>query len=285
MQERRLIRIAHSPDADDAFMFYGLTHGLIDSGPFEIEHVLADIESLNQAAFEGRYEVTAVSVHALAHLTDRYGLSVVGGSFGDGYGPRLVARGEMGREELAGKPIAIPGRFTTAALALRLWLDDTPAELVEVPFDQIMERVKGGEVAGGVIIHEGQLTYRDEGLRLVVDLGEWFGEISGGLPLPLGVNAVRLDLGEEAARRLVGLMRESIAYALSHRQEALSYALRFGRGIDRKRADRFVGMYVNELTLNMGERGRRAIELLLSMARERELVPEPKRLSVFEPLL
>jgi len=266
------IRIAHSPDSDDAFMFWALSQGVLDTDGIEVEHVLADIETLNQAAFEGRYEVTALSLHAYAHLHDRYQLMPSGASFGAGYGPVVVAKERFEREDLTGMEVAIPGRLTTAALALKLWQPAVSTRVV--PFDEILDVVARGEAAAGVVIHEGQLTYGEQGLHAVVDLGAWWKAETGG-PLPLGANGIRRDLPEETKRLLCRLLRESIDCGLSHRQEALDYALRYARGIedDRARADRFVGMYVNEWTRDYGDAGRAAVQHLLDRGHEAGLLP------------
>ena len=266
------IRIAHSPDSDDAFMFYGLASGRVPANGFELEHVLADIESLNRAAFDGTYEITAVSFHAYAHLTDRYILLPHGASMGDRYGPVVVARKD-GPSSLSGTRVAVPGELTTAFLALRLF--DPDVRHVVVPFDQIQEKVHSGEVAAGLLIHEGQLTYADEGLRKIVDLGEWWAERTAGLPLPLGGNVIRRDLGANAISTLSRLLHDSIAYGLEHRDEAVRYAMQFGRGLDRARTDQFVGMYVNGLTLEYGDRGREAVRRLLGDAQAAGLLPKP----------
>jgi 1,4-dihydroxy-6-naphthoate synthase len=266
------VRIAHSPDSDDAFMFYGLASGRVPSNGFELEHVLADIETLNRAAFEGTYEVTAVSFHAYAHLTDRYVLLPHGASMGDGYGPIVVARAG-GPESLAGVRVAVPGELTTAFLTLKLF--EPRVEHVVMPFDQIQDRVREGEVEAGLLIHEGQLTYADEGLKKVADLGEWWSDRTGGLPLPLGGNVIRRDLGPTTIGTLSRMLRDSIAYALENRTEAVEYAMQFGRGLDRARTDRFVGMYVNSLTLDYGERGREAVTRLLGDAQRAGLLPRP----------
>jgi 1,4-dihydroxy-6-naphthoate synthase len=273
MPEPVKIRIAHSPDSDDAFMFYALTQGLLDSEGLEIDHVLSDIESLNQAAFEGTYEITALSFHAYAHLADRYAIMPSGASFGDGYGPVVVARAETSDEALAGARFAIPGRLTTAYLALQLWRPGV--EAVETPFDRILDVVESGEAAAGVVIHEGQLTFGDRGLRSVVDLGEWWRGETGG-PLPLGCNGIRKDLDLELQSRLCRLLTESIAYALDHREEALDFALRYARDLeaDRARADRFVGMYVNDWTRSYGDAGRRAVQLLLDRGHQAGVLPQ-----------
>ena len=264
------IRIAHSPDSDDAFMFYGLASGRVPSNGFELEHVLSDIETLNRAAFEGTYEITAVSFHAYAHLTDRYILLPHGASMGDRYGPVVVARKD-GPSSLKGIRVAVPGELTTAFLTLRLF--DPAVDHVVVPFDQIEAKVQSGEVAAGLLIHEGQLTYADEGLKKIVDLGEWWADRTHGLPLPLGGNVIRRDLGAKAIATLSRLLHDSIAYGLAHREEAVQYAMQFGRGLDRARTDQFVGMYVNGLTLDYGDRGREALRRLLGDAQAAGLLP------------
>jgi 1,4-dihydroxy-6-naphthoate synthase len=266
------IRIAHSPDSDDAFMFYGLASGKVPAPGFELEHVLSDIETLNRAAFEGRYEITAVSFHAYAHLTDRYILLPHGASMGDRYGPVVVARGD-GPTSLNGVQVAVPGELTTAFLTLKLF--QPGVQHIVMPFDQIQEKVHTGEVAAGLLIHEGQLTYEQEGLRKIVDLGEWWADRTGGLPLPLGGNVIRRDLGAAAIATLSRMLHDSIAYALNHRDEAVQYAMQFGRGLDRERTDAFVGMYVNHLTLDYGERGRSAVTRLLNDAQAAGLLPRP----------
>jgi 1,4-dihydroxy-6-naphthoate synthase len=266
------ITVAHSPDSDDAFMHYGLASGKVPTDGLEFDHLLADIETLNQAAFEGKYEVSAVSFHAYAHLTDKYLLLPHGSSMGDDYGPIVVARVD-GPSTTKGITVAVPGTLTTALLALRIF--DPGVEYVLMPFDRIQDAVRNGEVAAGLLIHEGQLTYQDEGLKKIVDLGEWWAERTGGLPLPLGGNVIRRDLGAATISTVSRLLHDSIAYALNHRQEALDYALQFGRGLDRTKADRFVGMYVNELTLEYGERGRNALKRLLDEAWEKRLLPKP----------
>ena len=266
------ITVAHSPDSDDAFMHYGIASGKVPSDEIEFSHLLADIETLNRAAFEGTYEVTAVSFSAYAQLTDRYLLLPHGSSMGDDYGPVVVARTD-GPSSTKGITVAVPGELTTAYLALRIY--DPDVTCVMMPFDRIQDAVREGEVAAGLLIHEGQLTYQDEGLKKIVDLGEWWSERTGGLPLPLGGNVIRRDLGPDTIREVSRLLHGSIAYALEHRQEALDYALQFGRGLDRAKADRFVGMYVNELTLEYGDRGRTAVARLLDDAWEQRLIPKP----------
>jgi 5,8-dihydroxy-2-naphthoate synthase len=270
-----LIRLGHSPDPDDAFMFWGLASGTVDPRGFEFEHVLADIQSLNEWALEGRLEVTALSLHAYPYVQDRYALLPHGASMGSGYGPVVVAREPMSKDELAGVRISVPGRMTTAFLVLRLYLGDF--EYREAPFDRILEQVVEGRADAGLLIHEGQLTYGSHGLEKVVDLGEWW-LLETGLPLPLGVNAARRDLGEDVLRELSAVLEESIRSGLENRQEALAYAGQFGRGLDAELTDRFVGMYVNELTQDYGDEGRSAVEELLRRGQEIGAFPEPVRL-------
>ncbi len=270
-----LIRIAHSPDADDAFMHHAVVNGKVGAPGLAFEEVLADIQTLNERARKGTYEVTAVSLHAFAYLDDRYALLNSGASLGDGYGPVVIARRALARGELAGMRVATPGRLTSARLALQLW--QPAVEPVDMDFDAVMGAVERGELDAGVIIHEGQLTYGDQGFAKVVDLGEWWtGET--GTPLPLGGNAIRRDLGEALMRRVAGVLEASIRYALEHREEALDHALAFGRGLDRGKGDRFVGMYVNSSTLDYGERGRRGVELFYRRAAAAGLIPRAPRL-------
>jgi len=264
------ITVAHSPDSDDAFMFYGLASGRVSNEGLEIEQVLADIETLNRAAFDGQYEVTAVSVHAYAHLHETYALLPHGASMGDNYGPMVVVR-EDGPRTLDGVRVAIPGTLTSAWLALQLHRPGLDYEVM--PFDQILEAVRDGRAEAGLLIHEGQLTYADEGLRKVVDLGEWWFERTGGLPLPLGGNVIRRDLGDEMMRKVSRILHASIKCALDNRQDAVDYAIQFGRGLDRAKTDRFVGMYVNALTLDYGDRGREAVRRFLAEAWEKRLIP------------
>jgi 1,4-dihydroxy-6-naphthoate synthase len=266
------IHVAHSPDSDDAFMFYALAEGKIDTEGLTYVHELQDIESLNQRALRGELEVTAVSIHAYAYLADRYALLPHGSSMGDKYGPRLVALKPYTRESIKGKRIAIPGPLTTAYLALRLYQPDFVA--VPMAFDRIEEAVQKGQVDLGLIIHEGQLTYADDGLALVADMGEWwFGET--GLPLPLGGNVVRKDLGPDLIKKVSRHLRASIAYSLDHRKAALDHAMKFARGLDRTKADEFVGMYVNDWTLDYGDRGREAVRALLRRGVEAGIIPKP----------
>ncbi len=267
------IRVGHSPDSDDAFMFYALTHDKVDTEGLRFVHQLEDIETLNQRALRGELEVSAVSIHAFAHLADRYALLASGSSMGDRYGPTLVAREPMALADLKGRTIAIPGRLTTAYLTMQLCLGkETP--VVVLPFDEILPAVAEGRVEAGLLIHEGQLYYGEKGLHKVVDLGEWWHEQTG-LPLPLGGNVVRRDLGEAMVTRVARLIKESIRYALEHREEALEYALRYARDLEPALADRFVGMYVNDWTIDYGPKGREAVRTLLGRAAEAGLVPGP----------
>lgn len=280
MTDVRDITVGHSPDADDAFMFYALAHDKLDTGGLRFRHVIEDIESLNQRALKGEFEVTAISFHAYAYLADRYALLPHGASMGERYGPLVVAREKLGGDGLRGKRVAAPGRLTTATLVLRLYEPSVAIEIV--PFDRIMDEVRQGGVEAGVLIHEGQLTYAQAGLTQVVDLGEWWDDRTGGLPLPLGGNAVRRDLGRETIARVSRLLRDSIAYGLAHREEALQYALQYGRGMPTAMADAFVGMYVNDLTLDGGPRGRAAVERLFDEAFERKLIPHMVRAEFVE---
>ena len=271
----QLIRVAHSPDSDDAFMFYALSEGKIDTGNLRYEHELSDIESLNQRALNGELEVTAVSIHAYAYLHRSYALLNSGSSMGDGYGPRLVSLApppDDPRSAIRGKRIAVPGKFTTAYLALKIYQPDFTE--VVVPFDQIENAVHGGEVDLGLLIHEGQLTYADDGLHLWADMGEWW-LADTGLPLPLGGNVVRRDLGDAVTTQIARDLKASIVYGLEHRAPALAHAKQFNRGIGDERTDTFVGMYVNHWTVDYGPRGRQAVQALLDRAWEAQLIPEP----------
>jgi 1,4-dihydroxy-6-naphthoate synthase len=268
---RRIIRVAHSPDSDDAFMFYALATGQIDTDGIQFVHELQDIETLNRRALAGELEVTAVSIHAYAYLADRYALLPHGASMGEGYGPRLVARQPLGRDDLRRVRIAVPGTLTSAYLALKLFIPD--AQTAVVPFDRIIDDVAAGRADAGLIIHEGQLTYGDAGLHLIADLGEWWAAETGGLPLPLGGNVIRRDLGDELIARVSRLLRGSIAYSLEHRAEAIAHARQYGRGLDERQTDEFVGMYVNQRTLDYGEDGRHAVQLFLDRGFEAGLIP------------
>jgi 5,8-dihydroxy-2-naphthoate synthase len=264
------ISLAHSPDSDDAFMFYGLARGKVDSGDLEIGHCLGDIETLNRQAKEGVHEVTAISFHAYPYVADRYALMPCGGSIGDGYGPLLVAREPLEAGDLGSRTVAVPGTLTTAYLALRLYAPGAQTRVV--PFDRILDEVREKRADVGLIIHEGQLTFGGHGLVRVADLGAWWRDETG-LPLPLGGNAVRRDLGANLMRRLTRLVRATVRYSLDHRAEALEYAMSFARGMDPAVADRFVGMWVNDMTVDCGERGRRAVQALLDRGHEGGIIP------------
>ncbi len=264
------IRIAHSPDSDDAFMFYALAKDKIATGKFHFSHTLQDIETLNRKALNGEFEITAISFHAYVYIADKYVLLPSGASMGDRYGPMVVAREPWNQEQLRGKKIGIPGTMTTAYLALKLFLPDF--EAIVIPFDRIMDAVQNKTIDAGLIIHEGQLTYASYKLNKIVDLGElWYQKTK--LPLPLGGNVVRRDLGKEDIREISRLLKESIQYSLTHRKEALEYAMQYARDLDAQTADKFVGMYVNERTLDYGEEGRRAVQLLFDMASEAKMIP------------
>jgi 1,4-dihydroxy-6-naphthoate synthase len=265
------IRIAHSPDSDDAFMFYALAANKLPTAEYSFTHRLEDIETLNRKALQGEYEVTALSIHAYAYVAKQYALLSSGASMGDRYGPMVVSREAWEPGEMQGRRIAIPGTMTTAYLALKLYQPDFIP--VVMPFDKIMEAVERREVEGGLLIHEGQLTYRQSGLQKVLDLGEWWHSCTG-LPLPLGGNGIRRDLGPKHIRQISRLIKASIQHALEHRQEALEHALSYARGLDRREADQFVSMYVNQRTLDYGEEGRRAVRLLLEEAHTHGLIPE-----------
>jgi 1,4-dihydroxy-6-naphthoate synthase len=267
------ITVAHSPDSDDAFMHYALARHKLDAGELNFEHVLQDIQTLNQRAADGLYEVTAISIHAYAYVADKYALLPHGASMGESYGPMIVARENFSREEIKKQTVAVPGTMTSAYLALKLFAPDIATTVM--PFDEILPAVERGEVAAGLLIHEGQLTYGDAGLHNIIDLGVWWAEETGGLPLPLGGNAIRRDLGPELISKVSHLLRESIRYALEHREEALDYALEFARGMEERPqlADRFVGMYVNQRTLDYGEDGRRATQLFLDRGFEAGVIP------------
>jgi 1,4-dihydroxy-6-naphthoate synthase len=266
------IHLAHSPDSDDAFMFYALADGQIDTQGISYVHELQDIETLNGRALRGELDVTAVSIHAYAYLSDQYALLPHGASMGDGYGPMLVSTKPMTREDIAGQRIAVPGLMTSAYLALRLFQPDFIP--VVVPFDQIEKAVLGGGVVAGLLIHEGQLTYKDDGLHLIDDMGAWWLEKTG-LPLPLGGNVIRKDMPRDLQKKVSRHLRESIAYGLDHRKNALDHAMRYARGLDRGKADTFVGMYVNDWTLDYGERGRRAIRLFLDEGVKSGVITRP----------
>jgi len=266
------IHLAHSPDSDDAFMFYALADGQIDTQGLSYVHELQDIETLNGRAMRGELDVTAVSIHAYAYLSDRYALLPHGASMGDGYGPMLVAKKPMTREQVSGRRVAVPGLMTSAYLALRLYQPDFVP--VVTPFDKIDESVQRGDVDAGLLIHEGQLTYKDEGLHLIADMGAWWKDKTG-LPLPLGGNVIRKDMPRDLQRKVSRHLRDSIAFGLQHRKNALDHAMRFARGLDRSKADEFVGMYVNDWTLDYGDQGRKAIRLFLDEGVKSGVITRP----------
>jgi 1,4-dihydroxy-6-naphthoate synthase len=265
------IHVAHSPDSDDAFMFYALATRKIDTGDINYVHLLSDIETLNRKALKGEYEVSAISIHAYAYMADRYALMSCGASMGRNYGPIVISGKPMNPNALAGKTVAIPGEMTTAWLALQLFEPKVKGEVV--PFDRILEEVQKGKYEAGLLIHEGQLTYRELGLHKVVDLGEWWLERTG-LPLPLGGNVIRRDLGPELMAQICSDIKKSIQYGLDHRDEGMAYAAQFSRGLDPSQVDRFIGMYVNETTLDYGSDGREAVALILKEAYEKKIIPK-----------
>jgi len=265
------IHVAHSPDSDDAFMFYALATRKIDTGDLNYVHVLSDIETLNRKALEGEYEVSAVSFHAYAYMADKYALLSCGASMGRNYGPIVVSGKPIRPDSLASKSVAIPGTLTTAFLTLRLFEPEIQYHVV--PFDKILDQVREGKYDAGLLIHEGQLTYRELGLHKVLDLGEWWLGTTG-LPLPLGGNVIKRDLGPALMKQVAEDIRRSIQYGLDHREEAMAYAIQFSRGLDLQRADRFVGMYVNDLTLDYGEEGREAVRRLLQEAYKNKIIPQ-----------
>jgi len=266
--------LGHSPDPDDAFMFYGLAQGLVDSGRWTFEHVLQDIQTLNERALRGELHVTAISIHAYPYVADKYVLTNCGASIGDGYGPVVVAPEPMAVASLRGKRIAVPGEMTTAFLVLNLLLGRGAFEHQVVMFDRILDHVAAGKADAGLIIHEGQLTYRRRNLHCLVDLGAWWRQETG-LPLPLGGNAIRRDLGEDNIRDVVAVLKRSIQYSLDHRREAVEYARQWARDMSADLADKFVGMYVNKWTLDYGDPGRAALRELLRRGHEAGLVPDP----------
>jgi len=271
MSEKKTITLAHSPDADDAFMFYGLAKGLVDSGDLEFVHKLQDIQSLNVDALNERYDVTAVSFGMYPRIADRYALLSSGSSIGDGYGPIVVSREPMEAEDLSNHRVAVPGENTSAFISLRLHTPDL--DWIAMDFSEIQEAVMDGEVAAGLLIHEGQLTYMEDGLHKVVDLGRWWKDLTG-LPLPMGGNAIRRGLEEDLMKKISMILRESIQYSLDHRDQALEYAMQFGRGLEKEKADRFVGMWVNEMTVDYGDLGRKAVRAFLTAASDAGLLPK-----------
>lgn len=267
------IHVAHSPDSDDAFMFYALAENKIETDGLEFTHVLKDIETLNRDALNEKYEISAVSIHAYAYLADKYALMGSGASMGENYGPMVVAKKGLNLKpsDIKNKKIAIPGTLTTAYLALKIF--EPNFEHIVVPFDQILDFVAAGKADAGLIIHEGQLQYQDLGFDLVLDLGKWWSEKTGGLPLPLGGNAVRRNLGPEMMHKLARIQKESIAYGLNHRKDALAHAMKYARDLTPENADTFVGMYVNDRTLDYKDDGRKAVQLILDMAFEKKIIP------------
>ena len=274
------LTLGHSPDPDDAFMFYGLAKELIPTHGFKFQHILQDIQTLNERATRGELDITAISIHAYAYVSNQYALLPSGASMGDGYGPMLVAPTQLSKAEIARKKIAAPGTMTSAFLALQLWLDKAAEELkyVVVPFDQIFETLRGGGADVGLIIHEGQLTYQNEGLQLCEDLGRWWGRENDGLPLPLGGNVVHKRFPPEERKTISEILTSSIRYSLDHRAEAVQHALQYARDMGRDLADKFVGMYVNHWTLDYGDKGRESIRRFLGRAFERGLLPRRQEL-------
>jgi 1,4-dihydroxy-6-naphthoate synthase len=268
---KQTISVAHSPDSDDAFMFYALATNKIETGNLEFEHVLKDIQTLNEEAHKGTYDVTAISFHAYAYVADKYALLPHGASIGDNYGPIVVANEDLHPSELSKVKIAVPGTLTSAFLALSIYNPDFKYEVI--PFDQIIEAVTSGKCDAGLLIHEGQLFYQNLGLHKVLDLGEWWHQHTDGLPLPMGGNAIKRDLSPDTIRKVSSLLKESIQYSLDNREDALAYAMQFARDMDPALADRFVAMWVNDLTLDYGERGREAVRRLLTEGHERGIIP------------
>jgi 1,4-dihydroxy-6-naphthoate synthase len=278
------LTLGHSPDPDDAFMFYGLAKDLIPTGNFRFQHILQDIQTLNERATRGELDITAVSIHAYAYVSTKYALLPSGASMGDGYGPMLVSKVRYSKEELAHKKIAVPGTMTSAFLAMQLWLG-IPARalnIVVVPFDQIFQTVREGRADVGLIIHEGQLTYQNEGLQVCEDLGAWWKRENDGLPLPLGGNVIHKRFSPEARSVISGILTQSIQFSLDHRAEAVNHALQYARDMGRDLADRFVGMYVNHWTLDYGDKGRESIRRFLNQAFEKGLIPHRQELEFVE---
>jgi 1,4-dihydroxy-6-naphthoate synthase len=275
-----ILTLGHSPDPDDAFMFYGLAKGLVPAHGFRFQHILQDIQTLNERATRGELDITAISIHAYAYVSDKYALLPTGASMGDGYGPMLVAKQKFSREEVARKKIAVPGTMTSAFLALQLWLDRPAKEFdyVVVPFDQIFATVRSGRAEVGLIIHEGQLTYQNEGLQVCEDLGIWWGRENEGLPLPLGGNVIHKRFTPPTRKAVSDVLTASIQYSLDHRPEAVQHALQYARDMGRDLADKFVGMYVNHWTLDYGEKGRESIRRFLSRGFEMGIIPQQPEL-------
>lgn len=273
--EKREITLGHSPDPDDAFMFYALATDKIDTEGLDFKHVIQDIETLNHRAMQSELDVTAISIHAYAYVLDKYALLTSGASMGDNYGPMIIARQKMDIDELRKVKIAVPGKMTTAYLTMRLCIGE--AETVVIPFDEIMDAVERGDADAGLLIHEGQLTYASRGFEKIIDLGEWW-KTETGLPLPLGGNAIKKSLGPELIDKVSRLLRQSIEYGLEHRQEGVRHSMTYARGMETDLTDKFVGMYVNDYTIDYGERGREAVKLLLARAHEAGIIPRPVEL-------
>jgi 1,4-dihydroxy-6-naphthoate synthase len=267
----RILRVGHSPDPDDAFMFYGLASGKVKLSGFSIEHFLEDIQSLNIRAMKGELEITAISAHAFPYVAQRYWIMETGASMGEGYGPVLVSKKYSTLEELQGKKVATPGTLTTASLLFKIFCEGISN--VDIPFDAIMEKVNDETYDAGLLIHEGQLTYKDEGFNKIIDFGELWSEKTNGLPLPLGLDVVRKDLGEENAKKISQGLKESIHFGYTHQKESIPYAMQWGRGINDELGERFVKMYVSELTINMGEGGKKALAFLFRLGFEKGLIP------------
>jgi 1,4-dihydroxy-6-naphthoate synthase len=267
----RILTVGHSPDPDDAFMFYGLASGNVRIDDFEVKHILGDIQTLNMRAMNGELEVTAISAHAFPYVRDHYWIMATGASMGEGYGPVLVSKQYSSLDELKGKTIATPGPLTTATLLFKIFTSGISN--VDIPFDRIMDAVADGTYDAGVLIHEGQITYESQGFKKILDFGELWEKETGGLPLPLGLDVVRKDLGEALARRISAGLRDSIHYGYTHQDESIPYALQWGRGIGRDLGEKFVKMYVSDLTIDMGEKGKRGLERLFNLAYEKKLIP------------
>lgn len=280
----RKLTLGHSPDPDDAFMFYALAEDLIPNGGYQFEHILQDIQTLNERATRGELDISAISIHAYAHVSEQYALLPAGASMGDGYGPMLVAKEKFTKEEIAGRKIAVPGTMTSAFLALQIWLDKPASEFdyIVVPFDEIFNAVNSGRADVGLIIHEGQLTYANEGLQVCADMGVWWGEINDGLPLPLGGNVIHKRHSPEARKAISDILTASIQYSLDHRDAAVEHALQYARDMGRDLADQFVGMYVNHWTLDYGDKGRESIRRFLAMGKKRGLIPAQPELEFVE---
>jgi len=277
---QRTLTLGHSPDPDDAFMFYGLARELIPTHGFRFEHILEDIQTLNERATRGELDISAISIHAYAYVCDQYALLPSGASMGDGYGPMLVAKQKFSRDEIARKTVAVPGTMTSAFLALQLWLGKSAKEFtyIVVPFDQIFQSVRSGQADVGLIIHEGQLTYQNEGLQVCEDLGVWWGRENDGLPLPLGGNVIHKRFEPSVRKTISDILTASIRYSLDHRADAVQHALQYARDMGRALADKFVGMYVNHWTLDYGERGRESIGRFLGRAHKAGLIPRQPEL-------